>query len=331
MASRIDLPSDLPAVADRAARRSAVFSVFLRLLNGPLRGGAIAGFDGDELPDDPSLLSLTRSQLVARPHVLRRLLAPIAIGRAGEERWSPEFRQLVSAAFDDAPKERQPRSFEEALHRLRDWGKRRYAFAPDDGALRAGLRLFDPEELLDVGPSVIESRNGVFRVGRRAFVKAPIDVIRDTIDPVNWRRLGEYFEYVGRVANTVEERPDGWSGVFEERYVFGWGPLELSTCHPFLRVDFTHDETRVRVDYALLYEENDLLECDDGYLEARTAPGRIGWCEYYSEKSTRFRSPASNLIAPAILAVYLESRLSSIEDAAYDHRDAIVRKASGRQ
>lgn len=322
MASRIDLPTDLPVVTDRAARRSAVISVFLRLLNGPRSGGLLGELDDDEFSEDEALLSLSRSQMVARPHVLRRLLSPIVISRPAENRWSPEFRQLVSAAFNDSPIERRPKTFEQALEKLRSWGKTRYAIAPDKGALRAGLRIFDPEELLDVEPSFIESNGGVFRVGRRAWVKAPLDVIRDTINPVNWRRLGEYFDYVGRVESTVNERPDGWSGVFEERYVFGWGPLTLATCHPFLLVDFTYDETRVRADYSLLYEENDLLECDNGYLEAKTAPGRNGWCEYYSEKSTQFRLPTVNLLAPVILAVYLESALSSIEDAAYDHRDA---------
>lgn len=323
MASRIDLPSDLPLVTDRAARRAALLSAFLRMLNGPLRGGPIAGLDGEELPTDDAMLSLTRSQLVARPHVLRRLLAPIVIARATDDRWSPEFRQLVSAAFNDRPRDHRPDTFEQALQKLRGWAGTRYAISRDKRALRAGLRVLDPEELLDVEPSFIESENGVFRVGRRAWVKAPLDVIRDAINPVNWGRLGEYFEYVGRVEETVVERDDeGWSGVFEERYVFGWGPLTLATCHPFLMVDFTYDETRVRADYSLLYEENDLLECDNGYLEAKTAPGRNGWCEYYSEKSTQFRLPTVNLLAPVILAVYLESSLSSIEDAAYDHRDS---------
>ena len=323
MTSRIDPASDLPLVADRLRRRSAVLAVFLRLLNGPARGGPIAGLDDDELPGELELGSLTRAQMVARPHVLRRLLGPIVANRATGNRWSPEFRQLVRAAFNDSPRALQPATFDEALERLKDWARSRYAIssARNSRELRAGLRIFDPEELLEVEPSVIESENGVFRVSRRALVKAPLHVVRDVINPLNWQRLGEYFEYVGGVEGKIDQREDGWSGVFEERYVFGWGPLTLATCHPFLRVDFTYDETRVRADYSLLYEENGLLDCDNGYLEARTMPGRPGWCDYYSEKSTRFRLPTVNLIAPAILAVYLESRLSSIEDAAYDHLD----------
>lgn len=293
------------------------------MINGPARGGLVAGLDEDDLPDETALGTLSRSQMAARPHVLRRLLAPIVLARATEDRWSPEFRQLVCAAFNDYAKASRPGSFEDSLARLRGWARSRFAIAHgrDSREVRAGLRVFDPEELLNVEPSVIESRSGVFRVGRRAWVKAPLHVVRDTINPVNWAKLGEFFEYVGRVEDSVEERPDGWSGVFEERYVFGWGPLKLATCHPFLRVDFTFDETRARADYSLLYEEDGLLECDDGYLEAKSAPGRPGWCEYYSEKSTQFRLPSVNLLAPVILAVFLESSLSSIEDAAYDHRE----------
>jgi hypothetical protein len=57
---------------------------------------------------------------------------------------------------------------------------------------------------------------------------------------------------------------------------------------------------------------------DDGYLAVKTIPGRKGWCQFYAEKSIKFRSPGANLLAPTVLAVALQSNLSSIEDAAYE-------------
>ncbi len=43
-------------------------------------------------------------------------------------------------------------------------------------------------------------------------------------------------------------------------------------------------------------------------------PGRLGWCDYYAEKSMRFRSPQANMLAPMIMLVFLESSLWAIED-----------------
>ena len=168
-----------------------------------------------------------------------------------------------------------------------------------------------------MSPSYVRNVNGIFTVSRCANVKAPLRAIREVLNPINWATLGEFFEYVGQVGKP-HERGDGWRGLFEERFVIGWGPLIVNSYRVFLNIDFTYDESRVRADYSLAYEHDDQLEVDDGYLEANTIPGRLGWCEYYAQKSTKFRSPGANLMAPAILAVSLESNLASIEDAAYD-------------
>jgi hypothetical protein len=318
----------------RAARRSAVLAAFFRSINGPLDDGAVFGLDFGALSETAMPLSVSRSQLVAKPYLLRRLLAPLVIARGSQRDWNAEFRELVLAACRDLGREggpakqgagaggrRAPTSdFETALGQLRRWALKRFATAPEEASaqgVRAALQTLDPEKLLEVSPSYVRDTNGIFTVSRRANVKAPLRAVREVLNPINWATLGEFFEYVGQVGNP-KERKDGWRGLFEERFVIGWGPLSLNTYTVFLNVDFTYDETRVRADYSLAYEEDDQLEVDDGYLEARTIPGRPGWCAYYAEKSTRFRSPWSNLMAPVINAVSLESNLASIEDAAYD-------------
>jgi len=322
MPARIDLPA-APALSslDRLTRRAAVWSMFLREIYGPPRNVEMAERDADDLPDVEALGSLSRAQIVARPHVLRRLIAPLVLTRPPHfTAWSADFRELVLAAVRD--QRSRPATFEEALAWLRRWAHERFG-ALDAGdarpAVRAGLRLLDPDDLIRAEPSEISVLDGVFTLGRYARVKAPLEGIRDVINPLNWMRLGEFFEYVGPIEGHYVERRDGWSGLFEERFVVGFGPFALSTCHPTLRVDFTFDESRVRADYALLYEQDDQLECDDGYLEATTIPGEVGWCRYYVEKSTKFRSPISNLLSPVVMAVFLESSLSSIEDLAHEH------------
>jgi hypothetical protein len=323
----------------RAARRSAELSAFVRALYGPLEGGEVAGLDYDTLADTSAPLSVSRTEILARPHLLRRLLAPLIL-LGGHTNPSAEFRALVIAAVSglrhartslhpaatDTHAVAPDAEFTHALARLRRWAQRRFALRPREEmarGVRAAMQLFEPEELLEVEPSYVRNSNGVFTVSRRARVNAPLHAVADAINPVNWATMGDFFEYVGRVGpGSDQQRADGWRGLFEEHYVVGWGPLTINSYKVFLNVDFTFDETRARVDYSLVYEQDAQLEVDDGYLEAKTIPGRYGWCDYYAEKSTKFHAPTSNLLAPAVMAVALESNLSSIEDAAYDRLES---------
>lgn len=320
MQAKIGLPPPPLATMDRLTRRATMWSMFLRQIYGAPRDVTLSERDPDDLPDVEALGVLSRSQIVARPHVLRRLLAPIVLTRPADlSSRSADFRELVLAAVRD--QRPRPSTFADAVEWLRAWGRRRFAVAklgPATPAVRAGLRLLDPEELLHAEPSTITTRDGIFTAGRYARVKAPLAGLREVLDPRNWMSFGEFFEYVGPVEGHIHERSDGWSGLFRERFVIGYGPFALSTCHPTLRVDFTFDESRVRADYSLVSERDNQLECDDGYLEAKTIAGEVGWCSYYSEKSTKFRSPWTNLLAPVTLAVFMESGLASVEDLAYD-------------
>jgi len=68
-----------------------------------------------------------------------------------------------------------------------------------------------------------------------------------------------------------------------------------------------------------MYEEDNQLQQDCGYLEVKRIPGRLGWCEYYGEKAMRCRSPQSNIFAPMLTATFLESGLLAMEEATIRH------------
>ena len=72
----------------------------------------------------------------------------------------------------------------------------------------------------------------------------------------------------------------------------------------------------LRAGKLMLAREHGQLECDDGFIEARSIPGRHGWCEYIAEKGMKFRSPAMDLLAPTVTALFLENFLVAIEEAA---------------
>ena len=288
--------------------------MFLRNLYGQPRGETKT-----RTPEDLAALEalgwLSRSQIVGRPRLLRRILAPVIIAR--DTKWSPELRELILAAAGDV--EPRPLKFEDALIAVRTRLESRFAVEWDGRVrprMRALWRILDPEDLVQAEPSRIRTANGVFTVSRRALVRAPFEKLVPVIDPRNWARLGEFFDRVDRL-DGANVREDGWDGLFEEHFRVGWGPWSINTVNPILRVDFTHDGQCARADYALAWERDDQLETDDGFVEIRRLPGRVGWCEYSAEKSTRFRSPQINLLSPAIMAVFVESNLSALEDVVY--------------
>ncbi len=108
-----------------------------------------------------------------------------------------------------------------------------------------------------------------------------------------------------------------------------WSRLKLQTYQTFLSVDHTRSADRVRTDYSLVYEVHDQIERDDGFIEVRLIPGRVGWCEYYAEKAMRFRSPQANMFAPMLMLVFLESGLGAIEEAALRHYIETQRPVEG--
>jgi hypothetical protein len=238
-----------------------------------------------------------------------------------------EFRELVVAAMRNCGGNgKDVETFVEAFRLLREEAEKSEKPTSRESVkteLRALTRLLAPQELLVVEPAVISQRHGVATAARRAFFNMPFHSLRRLLNPENWLEMGPFFEEVRSVKEESTQRQDGWHGLFEELFVeelfvIDWGPFRMQSFNTFLKIDHTFTEDRARTDYSLVYEKDNQLEEDRGYLEARRIPGRLGWCEYYAEKATRLQSPLSNMLAPMLNAVFLESGLSAIEDTAID-------------
>jgi hypothetical protein len=327
-ASTVAVPADATA---RARARIELWNRTFRSLYGDPTGEVI-----HEHPDDRDAARLrppvTRAQLVARPHALRRLLAPLIVtGKLDSRRRDPDFQQLVVAAMRDYRE--RPSDFREALAALEEYGRSELGVSPDDGAEPEYLdfqRLLAPEELLRIEPARVAQKDGVSTVSRRVRLRMPFLALRNYLDPKNWLDWGPFFEKVGAVEGEHVNRPDGWHGTFEELFVIDWSHFRVSSFHTFLRVDHTFDSDRVRTDYSLLYEADHQFEEDCGFLEARRVPGRLGWCEYYAEKSVRQRNPPGSLLAPMLAAVFLESGLSALELATIRHNAVLTSSPTAR-
>ncbi len=306
------------ADALRARERALLWNTTFRTLYGAPSGETLAGIEPGQLPGPEVIGQLSRSQLVARPELLRRVLGPpIATGDAAPYRPHLDYRELVIASVRDiAP---WPRSFDDAFEELRRIFSKSSDFLPGDDVekeLFALERLLAPEELILTEGPVIRQHHGVSTVSRRARFRVPLDAFKPMIDPKNWLQMGPFFEAVGPIESEKTERDDGWEGVLEERFVVDWSGLELQRFHTFLKVDYTFDDDRVRADYSLIYEIDDQIERDSGFIEARRVPGRPQWCEYYAEKVMRFRAAQANLYSPIIMSAFLQSGLNAMEEKA---------------
>lgn len=313
-----------PTEAERAARarqRAVLWNSTFRSLYGPLEGeyvGALVEDDGagQDFPED-----LSRAGIVGRPALLTRLLAPLTLLPDFRTRIEDaDLRELAIASRRDATP--AAATYEEALEQLQRHARevmQRKPGDPVDREMQALLRLRADEKLLVIEPAIVAQKQGVATVSRRARFRVPFGKLAWLLDPENWLSMGPFFERVGAVDPETTRRKDGWDGLFEEYFVVDWGGFQLQTFHTFLKVDYTVDSARVRTDYSLVYEADDQLDRDTGYLEVRRIPGRLGWCEYYGEKSMRLRSPQLNVYAPMMTAVFLQSGLTAMEQAAIRH------------
>lgn len=327
--AQITLPRE-QAPPGRKAANIHLWSNFLRALSGLPRGAEIGALDLGGVEDLLAADVVLREQLVARPRLLRSVLAPLVFASDSIKLRNDELRELIFASVRDLHDGAEfsdgdvrdgsptggPLAFDDAIELLRKCGARSQSQRLQR-AVRSAARLLDPDILLEIEPGYIRKAGGVFVVGRKIRCKAPLEEITKIINPKNWSTLGSFFEYVGPVEGRFRERVgSGWVGFYEERFTVGWSAFRLNSFHPYLKVDFTYDSSCARTDYSLAYEEHGQLECDDGFIEARSIPGRLGWCEYVAEKGMKFRSPTMDLLAPTVTAVFLENFLVAIEDAA---------------
>src|SRR5262249_21484755 len=129
-------------------------------------------------------------------------------------------------------------------------------------------------------------------------------------NPVNWHQLGDFFKKTDRLlpkrAPASDHAP--WRGVLYEEFVVDWNHINSYVFRQKLKVDYTVDPDLVRADYSLMYEQDEQIQLNEGFFEARQIAGSRGWVHAKMSKTVRFNSSILNLLAPAILAMFLDNK-----------------------
>lgn len=158
-------------------------------------------------------------------------------------------------------------------------------------------RLLEGDEMLSSPPQVILTPEYI-EVTAKSLVPVPFSRVTAIVQPRNWRRLGPFFERTDPEARRKE---------LHEEFVVDWNTVRFDRFDVRLRVDYTRTDDVARTDYALIYERHDRLTVDDGYVEASKVAGHKNWTKYTGMKRVRFASTFANLLAPAVIAMFLET------------------------
>jgi hypothetical protein len=90
-----------------------------------------------------------------------------------------------------------------------------------------------------------------------------------------------------------------------------WNQLLLQDFKVWLRFTRRTTKNTIRTDYSLIYEEDDQLLVDQGYGEVKRVEGHKRWTRYTGVKTLKFASALLNLLAPAVMAMFLDGNVAS--------------------
>lgn len=244
------------------------------------------------------------------PDMVRRCLSQmLASGYIPDEHNSRQFRDLVR---DVVRRVRPKASPEEAFAYLRETGLRDYA-EPSAAEGEPMVPADAPREPIP-GPTVITFSGDVFTARKRILIPHPFHRVRRITHPRNWRELGPFWSGRGDIVvdwDRVDSDPNVEKGQVFERFVVNWNKLLLQEFNVLLRVTRRKTDDMIRTDYSLIYEEEDQLLVDQGYGEVTRIKGRPGWACYTGEKTLKFASSLLNLLAPAVMAMFLDGSVAS--------------------
>jgi hypothetical protein len=177
------------------------------------------------------------------------------------------------------------------------------------------LRDASPTQVAQTLPTQVVHRGDAFTVEKHGYFRRDLAGVSRLVNPVNWTKLGEFFERTDREHPTHGPKSDRkeWHGVLGEDFVVSWNGFNSYLFEQKLKIDFSVSRDLVRTDYSLMYEEDDQIVLNEGFFDARTMPGSQGWIHVTMSKTVRFSSSILNLLAPAILAMFLDSKIGGFK------------------
>ena len=182
-------------------------------------------------------------------------------------------------------------------------------------------------------PSEVAYDGTAFTISKEMLVEQPLTKVAPLINPENWTRLGPFFRETRRddpPRRWQRGKPIAWDGRLYEEFTINWNAFTVNSFVSRIQVDYTVTADAARTDYALMYEEDDQLVVDDGYVEASRVPGYPEWTRYRGTKSLRFASSFLNMLAPAIASMFLETQAGFLESAVVELETDRTTRRTGR-
>lgn len=306
-----------------ALQRAALWSAYFHRFFGSAHGQVPASHRPLTFDDTCEVLRQVyegSKQQHPRPAFLTRCLSQMALaGYRPSGSYKAHFATLARAA-------RPATDPEHALNSLLDHGRKYYA----PGLLRVPLSgsadstAGQVDVINDPKATEVTFDGWVWTVKKEYVIARPIGKVAELLNPVNWERLTPYFKATRRVdpPKTASNGPEPWSGTLHETVVVNWNAIAFQSFEAFLNVDYTNAKSTVRADYSLKYEKDSQILVDDGYAQAQrderplaNDPNtKLEVTRYTAFKRLRFKSSYLNLIAPAVMSMFLENDQTGISD-----------------
>jgi hypothetical protein len=234
-------------------------------------------------------------------------------GYVPDDHNTPAFRKLAQNAVK---KIQGNVTADQALAYLRQTGLRDFATTAVAEAQSDDIPANARREPIP-RPTVIEFSGDVFTARKKVLIPRPFRTVAKLTNPVNWSKFGPFWEGRGSMIPAWDRKnsdSEVQKGEVTERFVVNWNELLVQEFNVRLRVTRRRTEDMIRTDYSLMYEEDDQLLVDQGYGEVKRIPKRPGWACYTGEKTLKFASVMLNLLAPGVMAMFLDGIVVSLND-----------------
>jgi hypothetical protein len=229
----------------------------------------------------------------------------VASGYIPDQHNGRHFRELVQ----DVVRKIKPRaSVDDAFTYLREKGLRDYAAPSEKGELEVPRNA--PEEPIP-GPTVVTFSGDIFTASKEILVPRRFDEVSRITDPKNWSLMGPFWGKIRREWSKGNHDPNVKHGKVFEHFLVNWNQLLFQEFKVLLRFTRRTTSDTIRTDYSLIYEEDDQLLVDQGYGEVKRVENHRNWTRYTGVKTLKFASTLLNLLAPAVMAMFLDANVAS--------------------
>jgi hypothetical protein len=314
--SRIEGPRAQQSGVPRTALRRVQWSSYYHRFFGRVRAGdrvpdAVAPLTLDDSTDLLERVYTPRLRPVARRCVSQMLLYGHRPAPARRTQFDRLAQCSVAPTGDANAAAHAPEGAKTALLR---WAEREFGLTnpPFDELLREMSDAADDLRLIPLPTRLMHDR-GAFLVTKDVYLRTSMKKVAALVNPENWELMGEFFAATYREghSNDAQMQPaNPWSGVLREDFVASWNEMTTSVFRQRLKIDYTVAADLVRSDYALMYEEDDQVTVNEGFLEVRECDALPdGWLAGTMQKKVKFTSSVLNLLCPALLSMLLDSQV----------------------